>query len=173
MGSKIFPKARTEGLIVEELDDEVLVYDMDRDRAHCLNSTAALVWKLCDGRKSAGDLAREVHRTIQKSNRKNSQRAANPPSVQATEELVCLALDQLSRDHLLDKATFAASSVSLISRREAIRRVGIGAAIAIPIVASITAPTAVQAGSCGHTNSNCTTGAECCSGICNASNKCT
>ena len=172
MSSKIFPIARTEGLIVEELDDEVLVYDMDRDRAHCLNSTAARVWKLCDGRKNATDIARELHRTIQKPDAKNNSRRVNAPSLQAAEELVWLALDQLSRDRLLEKETFAASRVSLISRREAIRRVGIGAAIAIPVVASITAPTAVQAGSCGHTNSNCSTGADCCSGICN-SNKCT
>jgi len=27
-----------------ELDDETLVYDTVRDRAHCLNRTAALVW---------------------------------------------------------------------------------------------------------------------------------
>ena len=172
MGSKIFPKARTDGLVVEELDDEVLVYDMDRDRAHCLNSTAALVWKLCDGRKNASEIARELHRTIQKPDVRSSQRGINAPSVQATEELVWLALDQLSRDRLLEKETFAASSVSLISRREAIRRVGIGAAIAIPVVASITAPTAVQAGSCKASGANCGTGSQCCSGICSA-NTCT
>lgn len=172
MGSKIFPKARTEGLIVEDLDDEVLVYDMDRDRAHCLNSTAALVWKLCNGRRGASDIAGELQRTIQPPDKKNSRRGIKAQPAEGTEELVWLALDQLSRDHLLDKETFTAARVPLISRREAIRRVGIGAAIAIPIVASITAPTAVQAGSCRASGSNCGTGSQCCSGIC-SSNTCT
>jgi hypothetical protein len=172
MKHKAYPKARSENLIVEELDGEVLVYDIDRDRAHCLNSTAALVWKLCDGRRTASDIAGELHRGIQKGNAQNSRRGVKAQPVKATEELVWLALDQLGRDHLLDKETFTASRVPLISRREAIRRVGIGAAIAIPIVASITAPTAVQAGSCKATGQGCGTGSQCCSGICN-SNTCT
>jgi Coenzyme PQQ synthesis protein D (PqqD) len=160
------PKARSENLIVEELDGEVLVYDIDRDRAHCLNSTAALVWKLCNGRRTPSDIARELQRATQKPDTKNSRRALKASPAEGTAELVWLALDQLSRDHLLDKETFTTSRVPLISRREAIRRVGIGAAIAIPVVASITAPTAVQAGSCKPSGAACGTGAQCCSGTC-------
>lgn len=164
MDRNYFPKARSENLIVEQLDGETLVYDVERDRAHCLNSTAGQVWKLCNGRRSLNDIAQLLHRGTSK---------PDAETIKATEELVWLALDQLNRDHLLIQETFTRSKVPTISRREAIRRVGIGATIAIPIVASITAPTAVQAGSCGHTNSNCATGAECCSGICNGSGKCT
>ena len=54
---KQFPIARRENLIVEELPDEVLVYDLTTDKAHCLNRTAALIWKNCDGEKTQGDLA--------------------------------------------------------------------------------------------------------------------
>ena len=39
------PRARTSELIVKELPDETLVYDLANDKAHCLNHTAALVWK--------------------------------------------------------------------------------------------------------------------------------
>ena len=39
------PRARTEGLVVTELPDELLVYDLERHRAYCLNPTAALVFK--------------------------------------------------------------------------------------------------------------------------------
>lgn len=170
MDHRAFPKPRTEGLIVEELDGETLVYDTDRDRAHCLNSTAARVWKLCNGRRTPGDIARQLHKEIRKHN-PVSQPQPDTATIDSTEDLVWLALDQLNRDHLLIEG-FATPRVPPISRRQALRRVGIGAAIAIPIVASITAPTAVQAGTCGHTNSNCTTGAECCSGICSGG-KCT
>jgi hypothetical protein len=170
MDLRSFPKTRAEGLIVEELDDEVLVYDIDRNRAHCLNSTAGRIWKLCNGRRTVGDIARQLDTEIHK--REGITRLEHDiHNIVATEELVWLALAQLSRDHLLAEE-LPAPRITSISRREALRRVGIGAAIAVPIVASITAPTAVQAGTCGHTNSNCTTGAECCSGICNGG-KCT
>ncbi|MBV9278705.1 MAG: hypothetical protein JOZ41_01360, partial [Chloroflexi bacterium] len=43
------PRARKNGLIVRELEDEVLVYDLERHRAHCLNRAAGLVWKHADG----------------------------------------------------------------------------------------------------------------------------
>ncbi len=33
------PSARRKDLIIEELPDEVLVYDLNTDRAHCLNKT--------------------------------------------------------------------------------------------------------------------------------------
>jgi hypothetical protein len=32
-----FPIARQQGLITEEVSDEVLVYDLNTDRAHCLS----------------------------------------------------------------------------------------------------------------------------------------
>src|SRR5919206_3923636 len=130
MDHKVLPQARSENLIVEELDGEVLVYDIDRDRAHCLNSTAALVWKLCNGRRTPGDIARELQLTTETRDANDSTRAIKASALKGTDELVWLALDQLSRDHLLDDKTFTASRVPLISRREAIRRVGIGAAIA-------------------------------------------
>ena len=37
------PKARSQGLSVQEFDSELLVYDESALRAHCLNSTAASV----------------------------------------------------------------------------------------------------------------------------------
>ena len=50
------PKARQEQLIVKELPDELLIYDLQSDKAHCLNETAALVWKNCDGHKTVEQL---------------------------------------------------------------------------------------------------------------------
>ena len=44
------PRARKDGLVIKELSNETLVYDLERDEAHCLNQTAGLVWKQCDGR---------------------------------------------------------------------------------------------------------------------------
>jgi hypothetical protein len=38
------PQARKRQLLKREIAGEMLVYDQDNDQAHCLNSTAALVW---------------------------------------------------------------------------------------------------------------------------------
>lgn len=37
------PLARSEGLVIQEMPDEVLVYDLETNKAHCLNETAAFV----------------------------------------------------------------------------------------------------------------------------------
>ena len=45
------PGARS-GLVVLELDDELVVYDAAQRSLHHLNATATLVWRLCDGTRS-------------------------------------------------------------------------------------------------------------------------
>jgi len=84
------PRARREGLVIQELPDEVLVYDRERDKAHCLNQTAALVWGYCDGRTTVPMMARHLERDL-KTNK-------------VDEKIVWYALDQLSNDQLLEEA---------------------------------------------------------------------
>lgn len=129
-------EARKEGLLVHPLSDEVLVYDLDRHKAHCLNKTAALVWNRCDGKTSVAELAQKLEDEV---------------GAPVDEQLVWLALDQLRRTRLLRQETppvhTARSPLQTagLSRRELIKRAGIGAAIALPIVTSILAPTPAQA----------------------------
>ena len=151
------PRARTERIIVKEVQDEVLVYDMDRDTAHCLNLSAAAVWKKCDGVNTPAQIA-------------NSLRTESQANV--NEDFVWLALDQLARDHLLEEPLEWPGAVPRLTRREAVRRIGIGAAIAIPLVTSILAPTPAQAATCLTKGSPCSTPVQCCSGICKNSGKC-
>ena len=58
------PLSRTDNLVIRELDDETLVYDMERDEAHCLNQTAALVWQQCDGKTTAAQAARILENQV-------------------------------------------------------------------------------------------------------------
>jgi Coenzyme PQQ synthesis protein D (PqqD) len=51
------PKAKTERLIVREIDGETLVYDHSRYAASCLNEFAARVWRECDGETSVAEIA--------------------------------------------------------------------------------------------------------------------
>ncbi len=51
------PQARQDKLLVQEVGDELVVYDQKRHVAHSLNRTAALVWQNCDGQRTVADLA--------------------------------------------------------------------------------------------------------------------
>ena len=56
------PQSRRSGLLIRELPDELLVYDQEQHRAHCLNRTAALVFRHADGTRTAAELARAAGR---------------------------------------------------------------------------------------------------------------
>jgi hypothetical protein len=145
------PLARSEGLIVEELGDEVLVYDSKVDVAHCLSPDAARVWRQCDGEASVETLT--AHAGL------SAERAED-------------ALDELQRCNLLEQPPTLAGDGH--TRRELslkVAKVG-AAAAAVPLIVSVSAPTPAQAGTlrfcatfssgnCG-TSSGCTGTVGCC-----------
>jgi len=177
------PKARSEGIITKDIDGELLIYDRTRDRAHCLNETAGAVWKLCDGRRSVAEIAGQLSGagTDGSSQQTEASRQKAESSAQSPvfEHVVWLALDKLQRSHLLEapkpelrhKILWppAIAGNTNMSRREAVRRFGLGAAIALPIVISMTAPTPAEAAvSCGATCHPCNSPIDCC-GVCSTS----
>jgi hypothetical protein len=124
-----FPVARQKDLIVEELPDEVLVYDLISDKAHCLNRTAALIWKNCDGEKNEAEIAAAV-----------AQELKTPVSV----PVVLLGLKELAGYDLLKTETVELPR-AMVSRRRLIQNLGLAAALSLPIIMSISAPTAAGA----------------------------
>ena len=52
MNNETNPISRSNGLVIHEIPGEVLVYDLNSNKAHCLNEPAAFVWKYCDGTHS-------------------------------------------------------------------------------------------------------------------------
>ncbi|HUK91117.1 MAG TPA: PqqD family protein [Blastocatellia bacterium] len=146
-------QARQDGLLKQAVDDELLVYDLKRHKAHCLNRTAALVWEECNGRNSVADLARIVQQELH---------------VPYDEELVWVALDQLDRARLLSARIARPGEARRISRREVLKRVGLGAALAVPLITSIMSPTAAQAATCTKKGGACTSSRTCCSQVCSA-----
>lgn len=128
------PRARTQDLVIEELGDELLVYDHNTKRAHCLGASAASVWRACDGERSVADLA---------------------TALELSYETVDHALEELESVDLLDSPSLDVLNGNGngnghshgITRRELTKRsaqVG-GAMVAAPLILSITAPTAVAA----------------------------
>ena len=151
------PIARKSGLVVQEMPDEVLVYDLNSNKAHCLNQTAATVWKACDGKQTISDIAASFGK--------------------GNEDLVWLAIDQLSESDLLTAAL--PSKFEGQTRREVLKKIGLASLVALPVIASLVAPqNALAAQSCNCSNNqqcqiapnngNCPT--HCCSGVgtCNA-----
>jgi len=125
------PLARQASLVVKDVDDETLVYDLETDKAHCLNSTAARVWKSCDGHSTVTKIAEQL----------SSQ---GKPAVD--ESVVWLALDQLEKLKLLDAVPAKPEFLSGLTRRQMIARLGI-AAVALPAIVSIVSPYASAQGS--------------------------
>lgn len=134
--SSIYPAARREKLVVENLKDEILVYDLDRDQASCLNSTAALVWKYADGKTSVSEIADKLSREL---------------GMLVDVRVVWYALDQLGKKHLLQERVAIPFEYSRMTRRDFLVKAGIvGAAVAIPVVIAMAAPSAAMAAvSCG------------------------
>src|SRR3954469_17524901 len=54
---QLMPAARKDGLVVRRLKDEVLIYDIQVDHAHCLNLSIATIWEQCDGNRTVKDLS--------------------------------------------------------------------------------------------------------------------
>ncbi|HJQ27098.1 MAG TPA: PqqD family protein [Blastocatellia bacterium] len=129
----ILPAAREEGLIIQEMADEVLVYDRERYKAHCLNKTAALVWRHCDGKTTVADIARLVGDELQ---------------LPVGEEVVWLGVEQLQKAHLLSDGAHRLRAQGGMSRRRALQKLGWAAAVGLPLVTSIIAPRAVEASTC-------------------------
>jgi len=128
LSSKALPQSRQDGIVVRELPEEVLVYDLERHKAHCLNQTAAAVWRLCDGETTP----REI-----------SFRLAREFSTPVDEDVVWLALDELGKLSLLESPVLRPAG---LSRAQLMRRVGIvTAAIALPAAFSLHVPSASAA----------------------------
>ena len=131
------PQARRDGLIVEKVEGETLVYDLDRHRAYCLNPAAAALWDSCDGSTDPVTLGRRI-----------GERTGE--AVDAA--FVDLALSDLRRARLLDTG---AAGPRGITRRELVRRAGLAAGVSL--VAAIVAPTAAHAAT-GCTYASCIAG---------------
>ena len=52
-------KKRTD-LLVEEIEDEVIIYDPRTHRVHHLNPMASIIWELFDVSPSPKDIAKEI-----------------------------------------------------------------------------------------------------------------
>ncbi|HYP26533.1 MAG TPA: PqqD family protein [Blastocatellia bacterium] len=150
---EISPRARRDGLVIRAMPEEVLVYDIYRHRAHCLNGPAAMVWNHCDGETTVAEMAGLLEEELK-----------GP----VDEAVVRYALGELEKARLLEGAGARQSQRPKMTRREVVRRVGLAAAAGLPLVTSILAPAATEAATCRASGAMCVTSAQCCSGLCSS-----
>jgi hypothetical protein len=120
-------------LLTEEIDGELLVYDEQDHVALRLNRTAALVWRASDGTRTIPELVAALSDQLGEI---------------ADEDLVTVALDRLQDNRLIESGyDLRDPKLEQLSRRRFVRRAGAvgAAALALPIVQAVVAPTAAAA----------------------------
>src|SRR5512144_2226435 len=153
MGKSTNPRSRTAGLVVQEFDGEVLIYDLQDHRALSLNETATRVLQACNCENSVEDIAQLV----------------------GDENIAWLALEQLKKERLLDAPFENTQRFAGMSRRDVVKKIGVGALVALPLISGLVTPHAYAAGSacgtvttcsCGNNGNTTTCGQQTCSTGC-------
>ena len=132
------PVARTSGLRTEQVDDELVVFDTNRELFFRLNRSAATVWGSSDGTRTVADLVAVL---------------AEHVGELADEDLVLVTLDRLWESELIESGYVPRGPrQETLSRRRFMRRAStVGAAVvaALPVVQAVVAPTPAMAQSTG------------------------
>jgi hypothetical protein len=142
------PRARTNRLVTRDVGDELLVYDLERHKAYCLNRVAMQVFRHCDGETTIPDMALRIGGAL---------------GLPIDEQAVYLGLVRLEKAHLLDDPV---ARILHTSRREMLRTLGRAAVVVVPLVTAITVPTSAQAASgCAGNREPCGPTKPCCPGF--------
>src|SRR2546427_1350322 len=97
------PRARANQLVTRDVGDELLVYDLERHKAYCLNQVAMQVFRHCDGETTIPDMALRI---------------GNALGMPVDEQAVHLGLLRLEKAHLLENPLHLTLHTS---RREMLR----------------------------------------------------
>jgi hypothetical protein len=123
------PLARKSDIFLENLPEEVVLYDKTNNKVHCLSKTAAVIWESCDGSRTVDDLAHFIEAKL---------------GAPADRNLVLLALEELEKADLMEAGSGIVSDAEFTSRREAIGKMVLAGSA---LVATIVAPSPVAHGS--------------------------
>ncbi len=129
------PLARTDQLLKQTVEKEIIVYDETDDTACCLNELASRVWRNCDGHHSVNEIAEIIAKEM------------DIPSDIEPEQAVWHTLEDLEQHNLIASFQSANASQSTgISRRQVFQAAMVGLAL-FPTIKSIVTPTPAMAGS--------------------------
>ncbi|MBX7169635.1 MAG: PqqD family peptide modification chaperone [Pyrinomonadaceae bacterium] len=143
----MLPIAKTANIVVQELSNETLVYDVKSNKAICLNSSAAFVWKNCDGENDVQKLMNSFQGNF---------------NLKINEDFISLTLDELAKADLIEG--YETKFGSRISRRKVLLNYALPMAM-LPVITTLIAPLSSQAASgpvCAANSSlSCSNDAQC------------
>ncbi len=148
------PFLRTENLVVKELPSELLIYDLDKNKAFCLNETARLIMDECDGKTSIDEAIVNLNRKFK---------------AKVSEEMIWMVIEQLQKADFIEKDYQIPMETTRVTRRKILQSAA-ALGIALPMITSLVAPSAVNAqsgclplesGSCNLEVNNCCPGGTC------------
>jgi Coenzyme PQQ synthesis protein D (PqqD) len=145
--SSFVPQKRKD-VITRQIQGELLVFDPENNRAHCLNPVSVQIWQLCDGSRTVAQITRALD---------------EKSAVHADDSVVWRSLLQLKKARLLSNSTPLPLEVRRFSRREAGKMLGKTALLVVPLIYSVVVPTPAEAASCLPCGSICLSGGKCCS----------
>lgn len=145
------PKTRNESIVIQEMEKEILIYDLKVNKACCLNETSAIIYQLCNGKRNVSEIAQKL-----------SEQSQQP----VTEDLVWLALDSFKKDNLLEKSEQFEINFNGLSRRQVIKKVGLASLVMLPVISSVVAPVSAATGSLAPLRASCSSPSQCQSGNC-------
>jgi hypothetical protein len=137
--NKGLPVARKEGLLVEPVGDETVVYDAKTKEAHCLSPLTAAVFAHCDGDTTIDELTALTAESLGE--------PVEPSRV----------LDALAQLEERDLMAVPVKTGDDLSRRDMLRRsaAAAGGVAMAPLITSVVAPNAIAANSATCANLLC------------------
>ena len=157
--NKYKPITRKTNIVVQEFQFETLIYDLELNKALCLNQTSTMIWQACDGIKDISAITVQIRRQT---------------GLFLNEDFVWLALERLKNENLLENTIEFSNPFENLSRREVMRKIGFSTLVLLPIISLLIAPTAADALSVACPTVSkplgcpCTTQTSCSSGCCSS-----
>jgi hypothetical protein len=144
------PLSKRFDLVIQELPQEILVYDLQKNKAFALNELSGLVWQLCDGNRTVIEIGENLTFRL---------------NHLVSQDLVWLTLEQLKKVDLIEDSADFLSPLAGLTRREAMKRVGFSSMVGLPFIWSVVAPTSAHAASvCPAAACRCPNGSSICPG---------
>jgi hypothetical protein len=122
------PRSLQRHISVQQVGVETLVYDELRHKAFCLNESSSVIWRLADGERTIAQIRAAASLQL---------------GSEVSDEFVLFALEELSRDGLIESFSIAEAEPA-ISRRVMLQHLGISGALMLPMIAAVMAPIAAQ-----------------------------
>jgi hypothetical protein len=122
------PFLRTENLVVKELPSELLIYDLEENKAFCLNETARLVMDECDGTQTIDEAIKSLNHKL---------------NAKMSEEMVWMVIEQFKKSNLLKDDYQVPIETTKVTRRKILHSAA-ALGITLPIITSLVAPVAAQ-----------------------------